>query len=188
MARGPRRAGAGFTPRDGSQGINPCATVTAMTQQRKTRWGRGRPARLSLPDYHVYGAWYFVTICCRDKEPLFRTERARDLLLRTLLETADDHNVELAAYSILPNHLHLVSSCGKDGLIHFVRIFKGRTTKAFRKYLGESSPWQSSFFDHKIRSEESLAEKCRYVWMNPVRLGLVTRSQDYRWNGHRRTD
>ena len=37
------------------------------------------------------------------------------------------------------------------------------------------------FFDHVLRSDESLKDKCEYIRQNPVRRGLVTRPEEYRW-------
>lgn len=33
--------------------------------------------------------------------------------------------------------------------------------------------WQDGFFDHRLRTDESAAEKGNYIRMNPVRAGLV---------------
>ena len=32
-----------------------------------------------------------------------------------------------------------------------------------------------------LRSDESLEEKCEYIRQNPVKAGLVRRSEDYPW-------
>ena len=41
--------------------------------------------------------------------------------------------------------------------------------------------WQEESFDHVLRSDESLKEKCEYIRQNPVRKGLVMRPEEYRW-------
>jgi hypothetical protein len=41
--------------------------------------------------------------------------------------------------------------------------------------------WQEESFDHVLRSNESFAEKLEYIRQNPVRRGLVQKSEDYRW-------
>jgi len=43
--------------------------------------------------------------------------------------------------------------------------------------------WQTDFFDHRLRHDESFAEKAAYILANPVRAGLVTRWEDWphRW-------
>ena len=144
---------------------------------------RRKRIRLPLDAYHKPEAWYFLTICCRDKAPLFETSGARDVMRQALLETATIHSVEIATYTILPNHTHLICSAGRKGLIAFVRDFKLRATTEFRRRYGHPSPWQKSFFDHKIRSEESFQQKCDYVLLNPVRRGLAAKPEEYPWSG-----
>ena len=41
--------------------------------------------------------------------------------------------------------------------------------------------WQRDFFDHRLRSEESLQEKAHNIRHNPVRKGLVTRAADWKF-------
>ena len=47
----------------------------------------------------------------------------------------------------------------------------------------EEPVWQREFFDHVLRSEESYAEKWRYVRDNPVRAGLVSRAEEWKLQG-----
>jgi REP element-mobilizing transposase RayT len=43
--------------------------------------------------------------------------------------------------------------------------------------------WQPGFFDHLMRSSESYAQKWIYVRENPVRAELVTRAEDWPYQG-----
>ena len=43
--------------------------------------------------------------------------------------------------------------------------------------------WQRRFFDHVLRSDESYAQKWNYVRENPIRAGLVTVAEDWRYSG-----
>ena len=139
--------------------------------------------RLPIPDYHIHGAWYFVTICCEGKKSYMRNLSVRNDMQSILENVATSNRVEVAAYSILTNHLHMVCSAGEIGLVDFLRIFKSKTARAIRKKANPAFEWQRSFFDHKIRNDASLDEKCRYVLENPVRLGLCSKADDYPWNG-----
>ena len=160
--------------------MKPASTLNTSLPKRKH-------IRLPPGAYYKPGTWYFITICCRGKQPLLDTPDKRDLVRELLRQTATVHCVELAAYTILPNHLHVICSAGKKGLPGFVREFKSRTAVEFKRLFGEGSPWQFRYFDHKIRSEESLRNKCRYVWFNPVRRGLAPKPEDYPWSGALRT-
>jgi hypothetical protein len=41
--------------------------------------------------------------------------------------------------------------------------------------------WIAESFDHVIRYEAELEEKFAYVRQNPIKKGLVSRPQDYKW-------
>ena len=159
----------------------PKRAMKPSTEQ--TSYPKRKHIRLPVDAYHKPGAWYFITICCRNKEPRFQSAPLRDLVQEVLHQTAAAHYVEVAAYSILPDHLHLICSAGPQGVPGFMRAFKSKTALEISRRIGESSPWQARFFDHKLRSDESLRQKCEYIWMNPVRRALVRRPEDYPWSG-----
>jgi putative transposase len=39
--------------------------------------------------------------------------------------------------------------------------------------------WQRDFFDHRLRHDESYAQKADYIRQNPGRKGLVARAEDW---------
>jgi len=43
--------------------------------------------------------------------------------------------------------------------------------------------WHEGFFDHILRSDESMAQEWEYIKENPVRAGLVTDSSDWSYQG-----
>ena len=46
----------------------------------------------------------------------------------------------------------------------------------------ESQPlWQRGFFDHLVRNTESYAQKWDYVRENPVRAGLVSTAEEWKY-------
>ena len=68
----------------------------------------------------------------------------------------------------MPDHLHmLVGIPGNADLSNLLRDFKRVTATIARIH------WQRNFFDHRLRDDESEAEKFEYVRQNPVRTGLI---------------
>jgi REP element-mobilizing transposase RayT len=70
-----------------------------------------------------------------------------------------------------------------------MEFWKSYTSRKIRP-LGQprSTPaattlWQREFFDHVLRSSESYSEKWNYVFDNPVRAGLVSTANDWRYAG-----
>jgi hypothetical protein len=52
-----------------------------------------------------------------------------------------------------------------------------------RSATAATALWQREFFDHVLRSNESYSEKWNYVFDNPVRAGLVSTTQEWKYAG-----
>lgn len=97
-----------------------------------------------------------------------------------------DAGVEVWAWCLMPNHVHLILvPSDPDGLrralarVH--RSYAG-TIQARRKRTGHF--WQGRF-GAVAMDEQYLAAALRYVSLNPVRARLVRRAQDWRWSSTR---
>ncbi|MCP4178203.1 MAG: IS200/IS605 family transposase [bacterium] len=59
------------------------------------------------------------------------------------------------------------------------------TISNWKRYIARTYDvkWQRGFFDHRLRKEESYFRKEEYIFMNPVRGGLVEKPEDwiYSW-------
>jgi putative transposase len=75
---------------------------------------------------------------------------------------------------LMPDHLHaIVGIDGQTSLAQLIRDYKRITAKI------SGVKWQRNFFDHRLRHDESLAEKFAYTCQNPVRAGLVRTEDDW---------
>ena len=93
-----------------------------------------------------------------------------------------------AASSSCLDHVHFFCVCdeaqGGKSLSDFVGGFKQWTAKAILRNSGLPAPlWQSEFFDHLLRSDESYGSKWTYVRENPVRAGLAQSPEDWPYAG-----
>ena len=112
-------------------------------------------------------------------------DTARDIVLRHVL-TSPFYYLHVAV--VMPDHVHLIATPDweRDGfavpICAILRRIKGASSREVNLALQRSGAlWQSESFDHELRRDESLAEKCEYIRQNPVRKGLVTRPDDYPW-------
>ncbi len=161
-----------------------------------TPWARYRYRR-RLPHLQKAECDLFVT---------FRTARimlppeAREVVLQHCLREAGmpqlagegaraaTFRIRLYAVVVMPDHVHLLLSPLRSPggwpypLVDILQCLKGTTAHRINKLLHQSGPvWQDESFDHVLRSDESLKEKCEYIRQNPVRKGLVQQPEDYRW-------
>jgi REP element-mobilizing transposase RayT len=130
-----------------------------------------------LPVYptSAEGEIYFITICCipRGANQL-ATPEVWQAIAETLAvrETCGDMICRLAL--AMPDHLHgLFGFPGSKPMTKVISDFKSWLAKRC------GIQWQRDFFDHRLRTMESAAEKAKYIRMNPVRAGLVANPEDW---------
>ena len=141
-----------------------------------------------LPDnrkwlYHSTPPWirasdeiYFITInCCdRGKDHLANEQTSR-FLLDTIAHYCDQRLWYPHLVLFMPDHLHGLFSFPENGkpMSELFSQWKSYTAKHL------NFKWQTAFFDHRIRSNESYDEKFDYIQNNPVRAGLVQNKDDW---------
>ncbi len=140
--------------------------------------------RRRLPHFQS-DAPLFVTFCRGG--PLVLPQVARDLVLEHILRE-HGKQIDLFATVVMPDHVHLLLTALRDEngwpfpLFEIMQCLKSCTAHRINKLLHGSGPvWEEESFDHVLRSDESLKEKCEYIRQNPLRAGLVQKPEDYRW-------
>jgi len=152
--------------------------------------------RRRLPHLQKADGDFFITFCTARR---FLPAEARDLVLEHCrreggilagegARPTQVGRIRLYAVVVMPDHVHLLLSprCDEDGwpfpLVDVLQCMKSGTAHRINQLLHTSGPvWQEESFDHVLRSDESLKEKCEYIRQNPVRRGLVRRPEDYPW-------
>lgn len=91
--------------------------------------------------------------------------------------------VEIWAYCLMPNHVHLVAvPSDAQGLAKAIGEAHKRYTKRINQREGwRGYLWQGRFASY-VMDEEYLAAATRYIEINPVRAGIVKKPWDYRWS------
>lgn len=125
-----------------------------------------------------------VTLCCEARKCIFAKSEEARWLIECMRKEAELNRFAVHAFCVMPDHLHaLVQGMEPSSdLLHFVRVLKQKTAFQYRQRLGQAL-WQKKFYDHIVRSQNSLAQVTWYIWMNPVRKGLCERPEDYPFTG-----
>jgi putative transposase len=105
---------------------------------------------------------------------------------RALLLAKERVPVRLLAYCIMPNHWHLVLWPDQDGALpRFVARLTQLHTQRWhlrRNSLGTGHVYQGRYKSFPVQTDRYFLTLCRYVERNPVRAGLVTRAEKWRWS------
>ena len=135
----------------------------------------------------IEGATYFFTLVTHERRRLFRDPENVALLDAAIARIQARHPFEIAAYVVLPDHLHAIWQLPPHDTDYSMRwrLIKEAFTKAYlkrhhppdinasRRKKGEQGLWQRRFREHVIRDGKDFSDHVDYIHLNPVRHGLA---------------
>ena len=148
--------------------------------------------RLDHYDYSTAGA-YFVTICTQNRRCLLSRIVGRGLAPAEIQYTAYGQiaqeqlllleqrfpSMKIDRYVIMPNHIHatlfLTETAGaspRPTIMDIVCAYKSLTTRQCKKVYPIDKLFQTSFYEHVIRSREDYHEIAEYIANNPKKWEL----------------
>ena len=139
------------------------------------------PRRKTLP--HEIPPWvdpqkeiYFITIVCQVRS---QNQLALEPVATALFETVEHRQLHYLwwphLFLLMPDHIHALLSFPPSG-----KTIKGILSK-WKEWTAKEHgiDWQRDFFEHRLRHDESRRQKADYILNNPVRWGLVSRSEEW---------
>jgi putative transposase len=145
--------------------------------------------RLQEFDYSEEG-YYFVTICTSDHKNIFGLIKDGQMKLNTFGMIAENSwkgiplhfkNTELDEFIVMPNHIHGIIIINPlvgagharplriNNLSQIIGSFKAAVSKQINGLIKIHFQWQRSYYDHIIRTEESLNNIREYIINNPTK-------------------
>lgn len=123
-----------------------------------------------------------------ERRALFHSDADRYDMLRRFATSAASTGLTIYAWSLMPNHLHLVTRTGRISLSRVMKSILGGYAGRFNsRYQRCGHLFQNRFGSSLVADESYLAALVRYVHSNPLRAGLVESLdalEAYRWTGH----
>ena len=92
---------------------------------------------------------------------------------------------DLLAYCIMPNHVHMVFTGERSGtsLYKILQSLKAHTAREANKILRQKGAfWQHESYDHVVRDGKELERIIAYVLHNPVKAGMVSNWEEWKWS------
>jgi putative transposase len=140
-----------------------------------------RIARIIVPDCP-----HHITHRGNHREDIFFSPQDRDLYLSALKEHAEKFQLDILAWCLMSNHIHLVAI--PENEISLAKTIGGAHRKYSRR-INECRGWSGHLWANRYFStpldEPHLLHAIKYVELNPVRVGLVSRAEDWPWSSAR---
>lgn len=128
--------------------------------------------RLKDYDYSMNG-YYFVTLCTKNRLPLFETDDAKSIISRKLEQIPKFYSgVKIDIAVVMRDHIHmiLVFDGASKSLSYIIQAFKSWITR--EKAFASRSIWQPNYYEHVIRNEAALMRIREYIQNNPSVEGI----------------
>lgn len=140
-----------------------------------------------LPRLTVAGYPHHVILRGNNRQVIFKTPQDYQRMLDLLQTHSREQGVEVHAYVLMGNHLHLLLTPQKDQALPKMMQAVGRSyVQSFNKQHGRTGTlWEGRYRSTLIQTERYLLACMAYIDLNPVRAHLVAQPEDYPWSSHR---
>ncbi len=152
---------------------------------------------------------YFLTFQIVGWVDIFTRKVYRDIVIESLKYCQENKSLNLFAYVIMSNHVHLVAQSDGKALGDVVRDFKSYTCKRIMNELLINSEsrreWMKMVFEYHgkfknkqtnqiwthenhaehLHSQKFIEQKINYIHNNPVRAGIVLQPEEYLYSSAR---
>jgi len=140
---------------------------------------------------------------------IFTRKVYRDIVIESFKYCQQNKGLNLFAYVIMSNHIHILAQSEKGDLSGIIRDFKNYTSKKFLEVINEGiesrSDWMKIVFEYhgkfknkqenqiwthenhaeEIYSQKFIEQKIEYIHNNPVRAGIVQKPEEYLYSSAR---
>ena len=154
---------------------------------------------------------YFVTFTVVYWVDIFTRQVYRDILIDNLKYCRKNKDLDIFAYVIMSNHVHLLLRSRTNKLSETIRDLKSYTSKQIIKeitdnhqesrkkwllnlfkFAGKYNPknkkyqfWTNNNHAELIYSNKFIDQKINYIHDNPVKAGIVEKPEDYLYSSAR---
>ncbi len=102
--------------------------------------------------------------------------------LRLLNDYSLRFKVDILAYCLMPNHVHLIAIPQRDGSLAQAI---GETHRNYTRFINFREKWRGYLWQGRFSSyvldERYLLAVTRYILLNPMKAGIVKKPWDYKW-------
>jgi putative transposase len=151
---------------------------------------------------------FLITTTVMNFDNVFRIRREYSLILIDSLNyLLNEHKSKLFAYVVMPSHVHMILYLPEgQRLVDYMRDFKKYTSVEIRKLAERENRtallkilernaiesknqryklWMDGYDELIITNAKTLRMKTKYIHFNPVKAGLVERTEDWEFSSAR---
>ena len=150
--------------------------------------------------------FHYVTLVTFNRVPVFRSDHACEIFVKTLADVRARYPYKLMGYVIMPDHVHASVNRSVDTISDWLRRVRGNSAREILAWLREEghltslnklelaipqkrhhthAVWQTDPSVIDLWSPKFVRQKLNYLHMNPTRAGLCEHPADWKWSSYR---
>lgn len=139
------------------------------------------------PRFFVPGVPVHIVQRGHSREAVFFEDNDYLAYLRWMKEGALRYQVDIHAYVLMTNHIHILATAyDRDGITRMMQYIGRHYVPYINHTYGTSgSIWEGRYKASLIHDEEYLLTCMRYIELNPLRANMVRSPGQYRWSSYR---
>jgi putative transposase len=137
-------------------------------------------------DVFIEGHYYHIYNRVVDGLKLFFNPNNYEYCLKLVKRYSKRYCVGMIAYCLMPNHYHfLIQQKSEIPLSLFIgSVFNAYVQAVNRQQERKGTIFESRFKHILIDNENYIIHLCRYIHLNPVKAGLVSRPEDWPFSNY----
>lgn len=130
---------------------------------------------------------FFSSFATWERRFILQSNPLCDLLLDVIRENRAKQRFQVHEFVFMRNHVHLIlTPAPLVSLEKAMQFIKGGFSYRAKKEMNFNCEiWQKGYNEHRIRDANEYAQHVEYVWMNPVKAGLVEQPEKYLYSSAR---
>lgn len=118
-----------------------------------------------------------------NRERIFNQPREKSYLKRILREFLSNYNVEIYAYCIMSNHVHLIIKSELQELSMYMAICLAKYAEYYNyKHKRNGHVFQNRFKSECIETSQYFWNCVRYIHLNPLKANQIKNIEDYKYS------
>ncbi len=130
---------------------------------------------------------HHITQRGNNRATVFFDDEDRQTYLRLLKSYSEKHHLQIWAYCLMSNHLHLLAVPETEtSLARGIGLTNQVYTQYLNRKLHQSGRiWQNRFFSCIVENDQYLWAVARYIERNSLKVGLAESAETYQWSSAR---
>ncbi len=130
--------------------------------------------------------YYHVMMRGNNKTYIFQRESDKTFLMELLFEFEKEGFIQLAAWCVMDNHVHIVVKAEPDNLTTALKRLNIRYAMHYHNVHGTiGHVFQDRFKSEPIETDGYLMMVMRYIHQNPVKAKLIPTVEEYPWSSYK---